>query len=144
MKLFFDEDMGTGIPRALALVRAPVDSIVFPTTMPGAQITKGAADLDWIHWAATTGHLALSQNQRMLRDPAERAAIEANRLGIVFVGTGRAPAWRVLTLLLRRWAWLEQLDTNISRPFAYRVALSGAAEQFDLSSGAWTRVLVGR
>lgn len=123
MKIFFDEDNGTAIPRALQLVRAPCEEILYPRK--DGPVPLGSADVDWISHVGSRGYLAFSQNKRLLDVPHERAALVAARLGIVFTSTGRSPAYETLRLLLNRWDWLREIDRNEVRPFAFILPFSG-------------------
>ena len=64
----------------------------------------------------------------MLLIPEERDAIVANRLGIVFLTSGRESPRNMLLLLLKRWDWLEEID-SLPKPFAYFLSPSNRATE---------------
>jgi hypothetical protein len=139
VKVFLDEDNGTGIPKALRLVRAPAAQIVFPESDAGSIIRKGTSDLEWLSWVGTNGFLAISQNIRLMDNPLERQHLLEVSAGVVFIGSGRQPAWKVLRLLLRRWEWLQQIDAHEPRPFAVRLDFAGRPWSYDFVASAWIR-----
>ncbi|MBI5949102.1 MAG: hypothetical protein HY875_13260 [Chloroflexi bacterium] len=125
MKVFFDEDNGTAIPRALRGVGAPNADILFPR--PGGPILPGAPDVEWLEFVGRNGYLAISQNRHILDVPVEREALIRESCGVVFLANGEQPAYRALQLLLNRWDWLQTLDANETRPFAYILPFRGKA-----------------
>ena len=66
------------------------------------------------------------------------------RVGAVFLTTGRARAVDVLRLILNEWAWLETIDVSTPRPFAYLLMLSGHKTLVDLDDPTIHRRLQGR
>lgn len=133
MNIFFDEDNGTGIPRALRLLRIPTTRIYFPTNEPGALISKGAKDVEWIPRVGREGWLVFSQNRAMLDNERELELLIQHRVGIVFLTNGNQRAHRVMRLLLNRWPWLEAVEAGANRPFAYLMTLSGRVTPVDLT-----------
>lgn len=132
MKVFIDEDCGSGIPKSLKLVKMPCDDLVYPSNR--LPIKLGTKDPEWIPWAGDNGYLALSMNHHILENPAEFALVVAHGLGIVFVDWGEYPAWAVLKMLMTRWTWFEEVDRS-PKPFAYYIGLSGRPVAYDLSHG---------
>ena len=111
MILLCDEDIGTGVPRALTLVGHDARSLV-------AQGWGGQPDVRWLARAGQLRWLVLSCNKKMLQVPQERETIEREQVGIVFLTTGQEIPANVLRLLLGKWRDLEFLDTREPRPFA--------------------------
>jgi len=131
VKLFFDESVGSKVPAALRHIGAPATELVQPSR--AGPITYGMADLEWIAIAGAAGYLAISHDLRVLQVPAERAALVAAGLGIVFIEAGQRPRWEVLRLLLARWEWLKQIDAHEPRPFAFILPIRGKPRQLPLA-----------
>lgn len=129
MKTFFDEDNGTGIPRALVLLRMPDTEVHFPSDKFQQVVRKGTPDAAWIPIAGFNGWLVVSQNKHMLENEAERALLVEHAVGAVFIETGRANSHLVMRLLLNKWEWLRLVDSTIERPFAFVLSLSGKAKR---------------
>jgi hypothetical protein len=108
--LVFDEDCGTGIPKALWLVGYTTHNFV-------ELGWSGKKDVEWLPWVGQNGWLLFSYNKKQLEVPTERNAIIDNGVGVVYLTTGEESAPRVLLLLLKKWAALELLDDGIERPF---------------------------
>ena len=85
----------------------------------------GRPDSTWLPTAGKNGWVVLSANKKMLKVPHERRAIIDNNVGIVFLTNGEEYIARVLSLVLSRWTWLEELDALQPRPFARFLAIDG-------------------
>lgn len=130
MKLFFDEDVGKGIPVALRSVG--IRDVEFIGRDP--RLGKGIPDEIWLPFAGQHGYLAFSFNTGILYDEAQRNLLISERVGAVFLTTGRARSIDVLRLILNEWDWLETIDVNTPRPFAYLLTLSGTKTIVDLTN----------
>lgn len=117
MILLCDEDVGTGVPRALTLVGYDARSLY-------GQGWAGLPDVIWLEHAGRMGCLVLSCNKKMLLVPDERDAIIRNSLGIVFLTSGQELVAEVLRLLLTKWKSLELLYETTPRPFARFLSLN--------------------
>lgn len=111
MVLVFDEDCGTGIPKALWLIGYATHNFV-------ELGWSGKKDVEWLPWVGQNGWLLFSYNKKQLEVPTERNAIIDNRVGVVYLTSGEESAPKVLLLLLKKWGALELLDDGIERPFA--------------------------
>lgn len=118
MILLCDEDIGTNVPRALALVGHDARSL-FEIGW------AGKPDTWWLTKAGRLRWLVFSCNTRMLRVPSERAAIQTEHVGIVFLTSGEEHLAKELWLLLVKWPWLEEIDRNLDRPFARFLSPTG-------------------
>jgi len=116
--LLCDEDVGTGVPKALTLVGYDARSL-------RGQGWAGNADVTWLAHAGRLGWLVLSCNKKMLLVPEEREAIERHQVGIDFLTNGEDQVARVLRLLLMKWDTLELLYNTSPRPFARFLSLNG-------------------
>ena len=96
MILLCDEDVGTGVPRALTLVGYDARSLY-------VQGWSGFPDVTWLEYAGRLDCLILSCNKKMLLVPEERDAIIRSKVGILFLTSGQELVARVLWLLLVKW-----------------------------------------
>jgi hypothetical protein len=133
LKIFFDEDNGTGIPRSIKLLRAPNAMVEFPTAK--GLIKKGEQDREWIPKVGSAGFLVFSQNYHMLENEAEFELIVSENIGIVFLTNGSAKAWESFRLIQAKWTWLQEIDRHEPRPFAFLVDLGGRVRQYDVALG---------
>lgn len=127
MKLFFDEDTGGGVPRALRAIGIDTES-----ARSDGPIKKGTRDEDWIPFVAARGYLVFSCNTAILAAEAQRALLIEHRVGAVFLASGQERKLAVLRLILNRWDWLEQIDAHEERPFAYMLSISGRFRRANL------------
>ena len=131
MRLFFDENIGRGVPEALRLVGiADVDYVthMFRDEFENGQ---GVTDEEWIprignHW------LVISKDQGLLRKPTQARLLAAHRVGLICITTPRVKSVGLLAFMLRRMAQLEEIDATVARPFAFRVSMRGPFRQVPL------------
>lgn len=81
MILLCDEDVGTGVPRALSLVRYPAHAL-YDCGL------AGTPDVHWLTIAGQGGLLIFSCDKKMLTVPRERQTILDENVGIVFLTSG--------------------------------------------------------
>ena len=118
MKLLCDEDIGTGVPRALYAVDREARSII-----DLGWRTYG--DIRWLTLAGQGDWLIFSKNKRMLIAQDERDTIIREKLGIVFLTMGNEHPYAVLKGLLAKWDTLELLQQTLQRPFAMFLSPNG-------------------
>ncbi len=122
MILYCDEDVGTKVPRALKLVGLRAISAV----------GKGAVsepDIQWLTRVGNRGWLGLSCNKNILNVPEEKDVIVSNKVGIVFLSSGNLHPKDKLLLILRKWQWIETIDINEKRPFAFFIYPNGQVKK---------------
>lgn len=118
MILLCDENVGTGIPKALNLVGYEVKYLL--------QLgLAGQPDTVWLSIAGQNGWLVFSYDKKMLKVPGERETIIREKVGIVFLTSGTEYNAKVLKLLLSKWDILEFLWDNEERPFARFLSPNG-------------------
>lgn len=122
MRLLCDEDVGTGVPRALYSVGYDARALIDLGW-------RGFPDIRWLTLAAQNDWLVLSCNKKMLLVPEERDTINRERLGIVYLTHGEEHPPQVLGLLLKKWGDLELLDNTQQRPFAWFLSPRGGLTQ---------------
>lgn len=118
MILYADENVGTRVPKALKLVSLQAISAI-------SKGGVGEPDIQWLERVGKKGWLGLSCNKNILDVPEERDAIIKNKVGIVFLSSGNLHPKDILTIVLRKWHWLETIDESERRPFAFYLYPSG-------------------
>lgn len=124
---YFDENIGSRIPRALKLLKLRV--------IPGVSKRYGGGqdDIDYLRRAGQRGWLAISANKHMLDVKEERDAIISEKVGIVFTTEGQMHRPKLMLLLLRKWDWFEAIDREEKRPFAFYLYPSSRIRKIELS-----------
>lgn len=122
MKLFFDEDTGIKVPAALKLVGFSV-SWVGQRSHGG--VGKGTQDEDWIPIVGRNKWLLFSCNKGILEAEAQRKLLIEHNVGAVFLTTGQERNPDVLYLILHKMRWLEKIDAEVRRPFAFLITIRG-------------------
>jgi hypothetical protein len=123
---YFDENIGSNIPAALKLLGL--------RAIPGTSKKYGVGQDDqaYLKRAGQKGWLAVSANKRMLEVEDERETIISEKVGIVFLTDGQMRRPSLMLLLLRKWEWLEELDADETRPFAYYLYPYGRVRRVNL------------
>jgi hypothetical protein len=122
LNLYCDEDVGTRVPKALKLVGLQVVSAV----------SSGATsepDIQWLSRIGKKGWLGLSCNKNILDVPEEKDAIVFNNVGIIFITSGNLHPREKLLIILKKWNWLELIDSTEQRPFAFYLYPSGQSRK---------------
>ena len=128
MKLFFDEDTGGSVPRALTAIGIrDIDWVANSRT-----IKKGTFDELWLPYVGRAGYLLISRNKGILEAEAQRTLLAQERVGAVFLSTGHETRFQILRFILTQWEWLEAIDANEPRPFAYIVTAAGRKRKVTL------------
>jgi hypothetical protein len=116
--LVCDENIGTGVPRALALVGYDTQYFVNLSW-------AGKKDEEWLPLIGQNQWLLFSCNKKMLLVPSERECIIKNKVGVVFLTNGEEYPAKVLRLLLSKWHILELLWDTTEKPFARFLSPNG-------------------
>lgn len=95
MKLLCDEDIGTGVPKALYAVGYEARSL-FELGW------RTYSDTRWLTLAGQGGWLVFSCNKRQLLVPDERGTIVREKVGVVYLTNGNEHPHRVLRYLLNK------------------------------------------
>lgn len=124
---YFDENMGSKVPSALKTLGLRV--------IPGVkkQYGGGQNDIQYLTRAGQKGWLAISANKDMLNVKDEKDTIIAEKVGIVFITDGQMKRPELMLLLLKKWDWLETIDKDEQRPFAFFLYPAGRAKKKELS-----------
>ena len=118
MILLCDEDIGTGIPKALNLVGCD-------TKYLHKLGWAGKPDIEWLAKAGQNEWLVFSYNKKILKVPNERETVIREKVGIIFLTNGTEYNRKVLRLLLAKWDTFELLYSTVERPFARFLSPNG-------------------
>lgn len=130
MQLFFDENIGRGVPEALRLVG--FQDVNYAVNMfAGEGAAQGVADEVWIPRIGADW-LVVSKDQQLLKRPDQMRLLVQHQIGLICITSSTARSRDLLELLLRRMSRLEEIDRGVQRPFAYRVSLRGRFTPIDL------------
>ncbi len=94
-----------------------------------ARGAESEPDIQWLARVGKKGWLGLSCNKDILNVPEERDALVNNGAGVVFFSTGNLHPKDKLFLLLRRWEWMEKVDSTENRPFAFYLYPTGQVKK---------------
>lgn len=129
MKLFFDENIGGSVPKALfAVGRSRGVRVDYPgrtrSRTWGRRI--GSTDEQWITHIGKSGFLGISCNTKILANDEEREVILRESAGIVFLNdSAQEDSITTLQLILGQLDWLLWIHKEMPRPFAINLGKSG-------------------
>ncbi len=131
MKLFFDECLGNGVPKALRLVR--FTNVLYLKSVYRWKIEQGKinSDDEWLARAGRQGWLVITEDLAILDSSTERSLMLEHQVGIVFLEAAKLESRDVLAFMLRRMNWFEAVDSE-PRPFAYVTTLRGSLRKVEL------------
>ncbi len=133
MILLCDEDVGTGIPHALADVGFNARALV-------KMGWGGKDDTEWLKIVGQNGWLVFSHNKKMLAVAREKRTILDYSVGIIFLTTGEENTANQLKMLLNRWSTLELLNSITPRPFARFIRANGHITEKYNYRGMWLSI----
>ena len=119
MKLFVDEDTGSGLARALRAVGVDADYVGTRRA-----IRPGTPDEIWLPRAGRENRLVFSRNTGILSAEAQRKLVILHRVGLVFLPQ-HLSALALLRLVLSRWGRLEAIYDAEPKPFAKFLTANG-------------------
>ena len=127
MTPYFDENIGNRIPSAFKILGLKVIAGV------SKKYGRGQGDIEYLKRTGRKGWLAISADKNMLEAQNEREAIISERAGIVFITDGHIKRPSLMLLLLKKWSWLETIDEEEQRPFAFYLYPSGRIRKVELN-----------
>jgi len=121
MRVFVDEDTGSGLGKALRAVGVDGDYVG-----RGRSFGTGVKDEIWIPYAGINRMLVLSRNTGILQSESQRGLLIAGQVGIVFL-PAHLSSIDLLRLVMKKWDWIVAIDETEDRPFAFRLTQYGRA-----------------
>lgn len=100
MRLFFDENIGRGVPEALRLVG--IVDVDYVTHMFRDEFAngQGVTDEEWIPRIGDRW-LVISKDQGLLRKPAQARLLAVHRVGLICITAPRVKSVDLLAFMLR-------------------------------------------
>lgn len=120
---YFDASM-LALGMALTIVR---DGDVLYPGGPGCPVTTAATpDDEWLRHAGRNGWVVIMRDKRVRRRPRERQAlVDHGVTAFCLTGAGNYTSWRILELLVRSWARMEEVVATKPAPFIYSITQEG-------------------
>jgi PIN like domain len=125
LRVFVDEDTGSGI--AQALLNHGLTDVDYVGS--GREIITETPDIDWLPFAGQNSYLLLSRNKAIFRVPAERQLFISEQVGAVFLPGNQATGPELVSLVMERLSWLEHIYDTEPRPFAFILHRTGRVQR---------------
>jgi hypothetical protein len=121
-KFYLDASLQLPVCKALALVR---DDVLY-SGGPGCPIAPGDKDRKWVPIVGHEDWIVIMRDKRIRWRPRERQALLDARLRVFLLNrAGNYTRWRVIDLLVRRWAEIESKAEAEPGPYVYSVTHAG-------------------
>lgn len=108
MKFFFDNNISPAIAKALRALRVDVQHLKERPGWEGGEV----ADVEWISALAGEDCIVVTGDDRIRRNPAERAALARAGLRVVFL-PGHVVKLRLLKQASVLLDWWEDIDRDV-------------------------------
>ena len=128
MRLFFDADVGTGVPKALREVGIDCAYLAQRYRKRKRKPNNTGThtpDEVWIPDVGKWKMLVISCNKAILETEAQRDLWIEHEVGGVFLTSGQEDKVAVMLLMLKKMEWFELADETTERPFAYTMTIRG-------------------
>jgi len=120
MILFFDRSMGTSIPKALALLKPPVEVVYHEQ-----RFRPDEEDDQWLPEVGSWGWVVIGHDYKYHRMPNELAALKQYQVGCFYLWGAEAKKWDTMRLFARAFDRIVDAAEITPRPFVYRVEKGG-------------------
>lgn len=131
MKLFFDENIGDSVPRALQRVGVREIDYLIRRFRRGSSAAQGVQDEDWLA-EISDQWLVVSRDQALFASDGQLPSLINHRVGLICITSGSATRFQLLEFILCRWALLQQIDAETPRPFVFQAPIYGQLNQVAL------------
>ena len=124
MILFFDRNIGTGIPKALRLLDLPVQIEAHQD-----HFAQNEPDDVWLPTVASWGWIVVAQDYKFHVLEAELEALKQHNIGCFYLWGAESPKWQTMRAFLRGLENVLRVAEKSPRPFAYRIEKHGAVNE---------------
>lgn len=118
MTFFFDRNVGTRVPRALALLGLPVE-------FHQDHFEQAAPDDQWLGSVGTKGWIVVGHDHKLHRRTNELQAIAQHNVGCFYLAGANATRWDKVRLIAKAYDKIVSIASSEPRPFVYRVLRDG-------------------
>ena len=127
MIFFFDRSVGTSIPRALGLLRLPVQVEYHEIHFPPSE-----QDDRWLPLVGSWGWIVIGQDYKYHLMPNELTAAKQYEVGCFYLWGAEATRWETMRVFAKAYDKIADAATNTPRPFVYRVWRDSRLTQVNL------------
>ena len=118
--LFFDRDVGTGLPRALRELKLPT-----PVEYHQQHFSINPQDDDWMSEFGSREWMLVGYDSRHHLRPAELSAVKQYRMACFYLWGSEARRWEKALCFPRAYQAILHADEHTARPYIFRVLRTG-------------------
>lgn len=127
MNFFLDNNLSIKLAKAMNHLEQEGEVMHLTEKFPA-----DAKDEEWLKYVGENGIILITQDQKIRRRAAEKAAFKTHKVGaFVLVGKNR-DRWQIINQLIKNWLKIKELAAKTKRPFAFKVPIRGKIEQLHL------------
>lgn len=125
MTFFFDNNMS---PRLVnGLVEFGEDAIHLKTVF-----REDAPDVEWLKYLGSENVCLITRDNRILRNPAEKAQLVNHNVGAFFVRGKQLNHCDLIRIIIKHWPKIKEFAGRTPRPFAAKITKSSGIEPIAL------------
>ena len=128
MILFFDRNIGTGIPKALQLLRMRDSEIQYHQ----AFFSMATEDDRWLERVGEWGWIVIGQDYKFHLLPNELYSIKQHSVGAFYLAGAELPAWETMRIFARAYDKIIDAVERTSLPFVFWIDRNGRLTQLSL------------
>lgn len=114
--LFFDRDVGTALPRALAVLGLPTRVECLQNHFP-----SDSQDDQWMPVVGARGWILIGHDRMHHRRIPENSAIQQYEMGCFYLWGAQAPRWEKMRCFLNAYERILEAIATTQKPFIYRI-----------------------
>lgn len=118
MSFFFDNNLSPQLSQGL---KAFGEDVIHLKEL----FDEDEEDPIWLEYVGTNGHVLITRDDRVRRNPSEVEAIREHRVGAFFLGGKNRSRCELIQQVVRNWPRIKETAKKTNVPFAFRVPPSG-------------------
>ena len=127
MTIFFDRDVGIGVPKALLELKVPT-----PVVYHQQHFRIDSPDDEWMPYVGSMGWMLIGHDSRHHIQQAEISAIRQYRMACFYLWGSEARRWEKALCFLRAYERILAADETTARPYIYRISKSGRLSSVEI------------
>lgn len=127
MRFFIDNNLSPQLAKGMSGFGEDVEHLQ-------DKFKPNAQDEEWLPYVGANNLYLVTRDNRIRRNPAEKAALTKNNVGAFFLGGKNRSRCELIQQLVRNWPQVKELSRKTRKPFAFRIPPTGSKfDPIDLS-----------
>ena len=127
MILFFDKNIGIGIPLALEMLKPP-----FEVEYHQKYFSMGEQDDVWLPEIGKKNWVVIGHDRKFHEKESELDALKKYKIGCFCLWGANAPKWDKVRVFFKAYEKIVQVESSTPKPFIYSVKKNGNLKRIKL------------